>query len=33
VEAHKPISVTLRSEEATVERIASKDNHGEKPET
>jgi uncharacterized protein (TIGR02271 family) len=33
VEAHKPISVTLRSEEATVERIASKDSHGEKPET
>jgi uncharacterized protein (TIGR02271 family) len=35
VEAHKPISVTLRGEEATVERIASKDKqdkHGEKPE-
>jgi uncharacterized protein (TIGR02271 family) len=33
VEAHKPISVTLRSEEATVEHIASQDSHGEKPET
>lgn len=33
VEAHKPTSVTLRSEEVTVERIASKDRHGEKPET
>lgn len=33
VEAHKPISVTLRSEEATVEHIASKDSHGEKPKT
>jgi uncharacterized protein (TIGR02271 family) len=32
VEAHKPISVTLRSEEATVEHIASKDKYGEKPE-
>jgi uncharacterized protein (TIGR02271 family) len=33
VEAHKPTSVTLRSEEVTVERITSKDRHGEKPET
>jgi uncharacterized protein (TIGR02271 family) len=33
VEAHKPISVTLRSEEATVEHIASQESHGEKPET
>lgn len=32
VEAHKPTSVTLRSEEATVEHIASKDIHGENPE-
>jgi uncharacterized protein (TIGR02271 family) len=32
VEAHNPISVTLRSEETTVEHIASKDSHGEKPE-
>lgn len=32
VEAHKPISVTLRSEEATVEHITSKDKYGEKPE-
>jgi uncharacterized protein (TIGR02271 family) len=31
VEAHKPISVALRSEEATVEHIASKDKHGENP--
>jgi uncharacterized protein (TIGR02271 family) len=33
VEAHKPMPVTLRGEEATVEHIASKDSHGEKPET
>jgi uncharacterized protein (TIGR02271 family) len=33
VEAHKPSSVTLRSEEATIEHIVSEDNHGEKPET
>ena len=32
VEARKPTSVTLRSEEATVEHIASRDKHGEKPE-
>jgi uncharacterized protein (TIGR02271 family) len=32
VEARKPTSVTLRSEEATVERIASKDIQGENPE-
>jgi uncharacterized protein (TIGR02271 family) len=32
VEAHKPISVTLRSEEVTVEQITSQDKHGEKPE-
>jgi len=32
VEAHKPTSVTLRSEEATVEHIAPKDRHDEKPE-
>jgi uncharacterized protein (TIGR02271 family) len=31
-EARKPTSVTLRSEEATVERIASKDIQGENPE-
>jgi uncharacterized protein (TIGR02271 family) len=31
-EARKPTSVTLRSEEATVERIASKDTQGENPE-
>jgi uncharacterized protein (TIGR02271 family) len=32
VEAHKPVSVTLRSEEATVEHIASKNRHGETPD-
>jgi uncharacterized protein (TIGR02271 family) len=32
VKAHKPTSVTLRSEEATVEHIAPKDIHGENPE-